>query len=420
MHRTSTPLFFLAFATLAACGGSASSTASSSGGSSTSASSGGTGGASSASTGAQSSTTGTTGAGASSTSSVSASASSSSGGGDALAASFVYVGCNRIQKADWDPVANPSSSNTAQLTRTFADVTALPDKPTHFFFTGDLVLSLDPNTSVLAGQLDAWAQLFASDPSGIAAKVPLVPMVGNHEMLLKTKINGTKVELSNPGADAVWTSWTAAHGFDSHAGNGPTQAAPNADALSDDQSRLTYSFDDGAVHYVVLNTDTLTTAPDPATGSTQIGWIAMSWLAADLAAAQAKAAVQHIAVFGHKPIVSPSGATGSDAIINPAFTGAIASLLDQTGKVRGYFCAHAHLWDAQKLPGQRGVYQVIAGNGGSQVETAWAQPTYGFTEVRFYQSGKVGVARHDRPVPAPYYQSPAAPAQGQPELVIVP
>jgi len=412
MRTTSTLLSLLAALPLAACGGSASTTASSSGGT------GGTGGASSSSGASASSTTGS-GPSSSSISSSSAS-SSSSGGGDALASSFVYVGCNRIQKADWDTVANPSSTNTAQLTRTFADVTALPDKPGHFFFAGDLVLALDASTTVLAGQLDAWAQLFASDPSGIATKVPLVPMVGNHEMLVKVKVNGNKVELSNAPADKVWTDWTAAHGFDTHAGNGPTPAAPNVDALSDDQSRLTYSFNDGAVHYVVLNTDTLTTTPDTVTGSTQIGWIAMHWLAADLAAAQASATIQHIAVFGHKPLVSPLGNTTSDAVINPLFTGAIESLLDQIGKVRGYFCAHAHLWDAQKLPGQRGVYQVIAGNGGSQVESAWAQPSYGFTEVRVYQSGKVGVVSHQRPVPATYFQSPAAPAQAQPELIIAP
>jgi hypothetical protein len=391
---------------LAACGSPAASSSSST--------SGVGGGASSASTGVPSSSS-STGAGASS-----ASSSSSGAGGDALASSFVYVGCNRLQKADWDPVANPSSANTAELTRTFADVVALPDRPGYFFFTGDLVLALDPDATVLAGQLEAWAQLFTGDPSAIAAKVPLVPMVGNHEMLAKVKVGGNKIELSSAPADQVWTSWAAAHGFDTHAGNGPTAAPPNADALADDQSRLTYSFDDGGVHHVVLNTDTLTTTPDAATGSTQVGWIAMSWLGADLAAAQADPAIHHIAVFGHKPIVSPTGGTTSDDVINPAFTAAIEALLDQTGKVRGYFCAHAHQWDAQKLPGQRGVYQVVAGNGGSQVEATWASPVYGFTEVRFYQSGKVGVVSHARPVPASYFGVPTAPALPLTELVIAP
>jgi hypothetical protein len=332
----------------------------------------------------------------------------------------VYVGCNRLSKGDWDAAQNPSSANLAQLTRTFSDVTALAEAPKHFFFAGDLVLGLDPDLTVLGGQLAAWGALYAADPSGIAAKVPVTPLVGNHEMLAKVKVNGTKIELSNPGADAVWTGFLAGHGFGDHAGNGPTPAGANADALADDQSKLTYSFDEAGVHYVLLDTDTLTTTPDAATGSTQLGWIAMKWLTADLAAAEADSAVDHIVVLGHKPIVSPLDLTTSDEIINPTFTGALELLLDETSKVRGYFCAHAHLWDARKLPGSRGVYQIIAGNGGSEVETSFVMPFFGFTEVRFYESGKVGVIHHDRPVPAPYNQFPALPATAAPEQIVSP
>jgi hypothetical protein len=101
------------------------------------------------------------------------------------------------------------------------------------------------------------------------------------------------------------------------------------------------------------------------------------------------------------------------------FTSALESLLDQTTKVRGYFCAHAHLWDATRLPGPRGVYQVVAGNGGSPVESSWAAPFYGFTEVRIYSTGKVGVVSHERPVPSPY-DGPASPTTPRNEVVISP
>jgi hypothetical protein len=409
MNQSSPALLFLvlAGASLAACGGTSGPGTGGSGGASTTTSGSASGGAGGEAT--TSSTTGTT-----------SSTTSTGAGGDALATSFVYVGCNRLGKGDWDQASNPSSANLAQLTRTFADVTALADRPEHFFFTGDLVLGLDPDVTVLAGQLDAWASVYTADPSGIATKVPVLPIVGNHEMLAKQKVNGTKIELSNPGADAIWTSFLAGHGFGQYAGNGPTAAGANADALKDDQSKLTYSFDDAGVHYVLLNTDTWTSTPDAATGSTQLGWIAMQWLTADLAAAQASSGVAHIVVLGHKPIVSPLGLTSSDEIINPTFTVALESLLDKTAKVRGYFSAHAHLWDAQKLPGSRGVYQIVAGNGGSALETSWATPFFGFTEVRFYESGKVGVIRHDRPVPVPYNQFPAAPATAQPEQIVTP
>jgi hypothetical protein len=403
---------------LAACG-SPSNATSGSAGAGASASGGAGGSGASASGGA-----GAGGSGGTTTSSTTPSTGGSGGattsGEDALASSFVYVGCNRLSKGDWDVATNPSSANVPQLLRTFADVAGLADVPQHFFFAGDLVLGLDKTNSVLTGQLDAWAGLHASDPSGIAKKVPLVPLPGNHEMLYKTKLNGTSVELSNHDADKLWKAWTAAHGFDANAGNGPTGDAPNPDALVDDQSRMSYSFDAAGVHYVVLNTDTWTTTPDDATGDTQIGWIPMSWLKADLAAAQASAAVSHIVVLGHKPVVSPDGMTTSDAAINPAFTAELELLVDTTTKVRGYFCAHSHLWDARKLPGNRGVYQVIAGNGGSAVESFWMTPFYGFTQVRIYQSGKVGVVSFQRPVPATYDQPPAEPAVPQPELVISP
>lgn len=337
-------------------------------------------------------------------------------GAESLATSFVFTGCNRVQGGDWDVNLNPSSANLPQLQRTFADVAALADTPKLFFFTGDLVLGLRKGSAELAGQLEGWAAVYEADP--IAKKVPLVPLVGNHEVLYTDKASGN--ELSNDKADATWTQWISAHGFDAHAGNGPTNAPPNADALQDDQSKLSYSFDDGANHFVVLNTDTWTTTPAPATGSTAIGWIALAWLEADLAAAQAKAGIAHVFVFGHKPIVAPSGSTSADEAVNPALAANVAALLDRTPKVRGYFCAHAHEWDARKLPGKRGVYQIVAGNGGSKLETKWKDPYYGFTEARVYTSGRVGIVSYGRPVPTPYTASPAFAASPAPERTIAP
>jgi len=334
-------------------------------------------------------------------------------GGDSLVSSFAFMGCNRIKKADWDPVADPASANMGQLQQTFIDVAALGDVPKYFFFVGDMVLGLTDST-MLSGQLDAWAKVYAASP--IASKLTLVPAPGNHEMLTKA----TKVETSNVGSDAVWVKWTAANGFDQKAGNGPVNGGANQDALQDDQSRISYSFDDGDTHYVVLNTDTWTTTPDSTTGSTQIGWVALKWLTADLQAAEANGKIARTYIFGHKPLVPPAGVTGADATINTALVPAMETLLDTSAKVKGYFCAHAHLWDDQKLSGKRGVHQIIAGNAGSPLETAWATPSYGFTVVRTYASGKVGVVGYRRPVPTPYYASTTIAATKTAELVIAP
>lgn len=341
-------------------------------------------------------------------------------GGEALSLSFAFIGCNRISKADWNPQTNPSAANVAQLTQTLTDVAALPDAPKFLFFTGDLVLGLVQDTTILKGQLDGWAALYKAHP--VAAKVALVPLVGNHEMLYKTQINGAKAELSNPAADAVWAQWLTGSGFATHAGNGPTNAGANADALQDDQSKLSYSFDEGGAHFVVLNTDTWTTTADPATQSTQIGWIALQWLRADLAAAQASAQTASIFVFGHKPIVNPTGNATADGAINPALTAGIEAAIDGTPKVKGFFGAHAHEWDAHTLPGTRGVYQIVAGNGGSALETGWTAnpPYYGFTVARVYTSGRVGIVSYRRPVPSPYNATTTTAAQPEAEMTIAP
>ncbi len=335
--------------------------------------------------------------------------------GDHVVSSFVFVGCNRLQKADLDPTSDPSSANLPELQQTFADIAALPDKPKYFFFVGDLVMNLASGSTTLQTQLDGWAQVWNASP--LASHVELVPVVGNHEMLYK---DSNKNEVSNPAADAVWTTWLAANHFDMHAGNGPTNAPPNLDALQDDQSRLTYSFDDGSAHYVVLDTDTWNTNPDSTTGSTQIGWVAEHWLAADLAAAQANPAITGIYVFGHKPVVAPT--SSSDGAMNAALTSEIAQLFDSTPKVKGYFGAHVHEWWSTQLPGSRGVWQIVAGNGGSQLESTWTEPApyFGFTVVKIYASGKVGVVSYRRPAPSPYNAPTSTAATPAPELTIAP
>jgi len=337
-------------------------------------------------------------------------------GSDAVVSSFVFVGCNRIQKADLDPANNPSSANLAELQQDFIDIAALPEHPAYWFFVGDLVTGLDSGSNMLQPQLDAWAQVYAA--SHLSSRIELVPVVGNHEMLYKTTVNNVEVELSNHKADAVWTAWLAANQFAKHGGNGPTNAGSNADALQDDQSSLTYSFDDGGAHFVVLDTDSWTTTPDATTSDTQIGWVAEHWLAADLAAAQANPAITGIYVFGHKPLSAPSG--GDDGTLNASQVAVITQLLDATPKVKGYFAAHVHEWFSTQLPGARGVWQIVAGNGGSQLETAWTepQPYFGFTLVRIYASGKVGVVSYHRPAPTPYNAPTSTPAVADAELVI--
>ena len=339
---------------------------------------------------------------------------------DTVVMSFAFVGGCRVSKSDLDPVNNPSSANLPELQQTLADLAALPDPPTYWFFVGDLVDGLVSGHTTFKAQLNAWAQIY--DATTLPMILSLVPVVGNHEMLLKTKVNGTSVEISNSSADAVWNSWVATNGFASHGGNGPTNSPPNDDALQDDQSSLTYSFDDGANHFIVLDTDSWTTVADSTTGSTQVGWVALNWLQADIEAAQANPQITGIFLFGHKPLISPSGSTAGTDAINPMLAATMQQTLDENSKVKGYFTAHAHEWQASQLPGVRGVTQIIAGNGGSALETAWTEPNpyFGFTVVKIYASGKVGAVSYQRLAPSPYNATTTSPATPAPEIVVAP
>lgn len=153
-------------------------------------------------------------------------------------------------------------------------------------------------------------------------------------------------------------------------------------------------------------------------GSTQVGWVAEHWLAADLGAAQANPAITGIYIFGHKPLVAPGGA--SDGALNDALVGPIEQLIDSTPKVKGYFNAHVHEWSSTQLPGTRGVWQIVAGNGGSQLETTWSEPHpyFGFTLVNIYASGKVGVVSYGRPASSPYNSPTSTAALPSPEITI--
>ncbi len=330
---------------------------------------------------------------------------------NAVAYSFVTVGCNRVDKGDWAPGnGNPSSANSVQLLQTYTDASAIAPPPNTFFFTGDMTLGyVNDDGTVLKGQLDGWANLYKNHQ--LAAKTVMVPVPGNHEVLYKDS-TGTGFA---PAMHPIWRTWLASNSFDRYAGNGPTSAAPNVDNLMDDQSKFTYSFNVGNIHFVCVNTDTWTSAYT-------IGSLAMNWITQDIQAAQANAAVGHIFVFGHKPIQQATGSISSDGTIAAAFQTPMTTLLRSNNKVKAYFCAHAHQYDATPLGGAGGPLQVVTGNGGSKLETYWTPATgtyFGFTLVRVYRSGRVSYTPFSRPVPSPSYLGVTVPATAQTEVDLV-
>src|ERR1019366_9119640 len=116
--------------------------------------------------------------------------------------------------------------------------------------------------------------------------------------------------------------------------------AVGADSISTDQRQLSYSFDMGETHLVVINTD-------------PVGYdssVPVSWLTADFAAAKARGA-KHIFVFGHKMAFTyvPEGrkAKGEGGFdVRKPVRDAFWDLIEANGAT--YFCGHEHVYHASQ------------------------------------------------------------------------
>jgi hypothetical protein len=306
--------------------------------------------------------------------------------------SFVVVGCNRVDKADIAKTS-PSTANIEQLKRTFKEVSELSPPPKFLFFAGDSVMGYTSDTKVLESQLNGWIDLYKSSPLA-SSKTTLVPITGNHETQNEKKI-------SYEGAEQTWLKVMAP--YLKYAGNGPH--AGGKDNLKTDQSKLTYSFDYKGTHFVVLNTD-------------PVGrdWsVPKSWVADDLAKAKSRFA-KHIFAIGHKPahaypkdLYSPAEPK-EDGLgkLYPADRDELwASLV--TNKAEAMLSAHDHLYYRTKGP-KGNTWQIIAGNGGSVLDTLVDQKKnnfFGFTVVSVLKNNKVMVTSYGRDVPKEGYLAPS-------------
>jgi hypothetical protein len=332
---------------------------------------------------------------------------------------FVYVGCNRVSFGVKDPA--PSTANVAQLKQTFADIAALPVKPKYFFFVGDLVLGmLADEGKTLTEELDAWMALL--DESRFAdSGIELLPIAGNHEADASAELNsGDYIEYPDADNLAAWVDWLETNHF-AKAGNGPSgKAELERDLLAEDNNQTqTYSFDDpdAGVHYILLNTDSLSTVPSPLLpDKTVASWAPYHWVEKDIARASMDSRIDKIVVLAHKPLVLENPGP-HDIVYNTAphtLGDALLELFGNTPKFAGYFCAHAHKWlYTDKLGPEGNVTQVIAGNGGSELQNDWspAGGTYfGFTLVNLYDDNTIGVVSYNRPAPTPYNASGPQPA----------
>ncbi len=321
---------------------------------------------------------------------------------------------------------NPSSLNLPQFRQNLADI--VEHGPDLTVVNGDLVMAMAMDEGrTLGEQLAAWQ----GELEGIAGApaLELVVSTGNHE----ANEFDPAINAQYPSAEAfrVWTEWRAAHRYDARAGNGPRPEGENPDHLVLDESRLSFSFDIGPVHIVVLNTDTLSDVTDPATGKPLPGWVPVHWAETDIAAAQADPAVETILVLGHRPIEAPAyaddswGATIHQSGDHPLGE-ELSAVLRRNPKVKAYIAGHIHAHHAWRLDAGSGVWQIIAGSAGSECDAVWSPPEgayFGFCTVRVDAGGRVAITGYGRPVPsAPqlfYEASPIAPTRATPKQTIV-
>lgn len=328
--------------------------------------------------------------------------------GDNVKFSFAFFGCNEAaipaddEEGQLNQAERDATANVAQLRQHLADIGTLQPRPKYAFLCGDLVQKpTTRSTTELQKELTAWHKIRAHGPivvdnngaeqtvtppadgSVFSANLKIVTVPGHHEMCYGEQ------DLPNQAAGEVFTTQMAPY---IRGNNGPKPGDQlddgglglPADNLARDESKLSYTFRDGDNFFMVVNTDTYV-----GDGAGNAGHIPLRWIRKELKAAQLDAAVKHIFVFGHRPLESTNEPKRFYQLLNnpSAVSPEALNYPDPNTKVRGYFCAHAHLMSSAQ-PDPTGVPQLVCGAGGSQPEpVSDPYPWFGF--------GLVGVNQND-------------------------
>ncbi|MGI9134941.1 MAG: hypothetical protein ACR2I0_13545, partial [Rhodoferax sp.] len=232
-------------------------------------------------------------------------------GPDPVLLRFSTVGDSRQDPVGFDPSTAPLSAedqiwlqNSRAWSRIMREVAAQKSKL--LFFNGDMIMGYgkasapESNTveDVLRSDLMAFYRQYAYWRGMVStlmhAGTYVVPVPGNHEV--QYRAGGKRAQVENENAwranmgDLILDSKRFRDIVGQDFSHANTQDTAAADALSTDQSQLSYSFDVERMHFAVVNTDPV--------GSDNVA--PSAWLAADLQAARTRGARQ-LFVFGHKP-----------------------------------------------------------------------------------------------------------------------
>ena len=271
-------------------------------------------------------------------------------------------------------------------------------KPHALVFNGDMIHGYTQDMAVIDKQYAFWRGMVA----GLMERGTYVlPVPGNHEVQMPTpKTGGGRVMTALATHEDAWRAnmgdlvidqplWNKLTGAPVSQWRAQNTPALGVDGITTSQRQLSYSFDAGAVHIAVINTDPVgrdSSAP-------------VTWLRDDFAAAKARGA-KHFFVFGHKPafVYNPANKVvkeGRDELMqNPD---ALWDVVEAFGAT--YFCGHQHVYHASqpRLASGGKAWQVIVGSGGSPLsfrntpEAAESARQYAWADVKLHQNGQVSM-----------------------------
>jgi hypothetical protein len=299
---------------------------------------------------------------------------------------FVVTGDDRIAAKEDSAHPEYNTINEYQVKRLFKEVSEMKPLPKMLIVDGDLVLGYtDGDTVKLANELKAWIKLYKESPLA-NTNVKLIAFAGNHETC--EKIGSSRIGSAPDERTFIREMKDYIAGDD-----GPhyTGLRPGTDSLMTDQSKLSYSFDFGGDHYVILSTDAVD----------RESRIPYHWLEKDLKKARDNGA-RHIFLFGHKPAWPTAHLTETGLDDFPANRDSAWAVMEKYN-ASAYFCSHFHIWDTVH-PHQGKTWEVVCGNAGAPCPKDWIGPYYGFTVVKVYS--KVDITSMGRDLDNDTYTAP--------------
>ncbi|CAL2087295.1 Calcineurin-like phosphoesterase family protein [Tenacibaculum sp. 190524A05c] len=314
---------------------------------------------------------------------------------DSVSFSFVFLGCNRVDRhQEYDTTAtNASTANLYVMRRIWNEVAALNKKPDLFFFLGDMVLG-ESTTEKLDSQLKAWVDLYKdTNFSSISTSgIETVAVPGNHEMLYYHDY-GVKHHDEWPleGATELWMKHM-------------TQFMPkDRDVVTGKDSinnQMTFAFTRKNIGFILMNTDTYNT-PTSQNPHGLEGQIPTEWIINKVEEYRNNDAIDHIFVLGHKPYYifdkgKITGETGHKGLPE----GPVLWPKLRDNDVIAMLSAHKHDYQRMQPEGNK-TYQVIAGNAGSPGEAAF----FGYTKIDVMSSGEIKLTAMGFDKGNPYYAS---------------